>query len=31
VRETAFVAVAQQTGALLGVVRFIADPDYTLR
>jgi acetyltransferase len=25
----AFVAVARTTGALLGVVRFIADPDYT--
>ena len=28
-REMAFVAVAQNTGALLGVVRLIADPDYT--
>jgi acetyltransferase len=28
-REMAFVAVAETTGALLGVVRFIADPDYT--
>jgi acetyltransferase len=28
-REMAFVAVAQETGALLGVARFIADPDYT--
>jgi acetyltransferase len=27
-REMAFVAVAQKTGALLGVVRLIADPDY---
>jgi acetyltransferase len=28
-REMAFVAVAQATGALLGVARFVADPDYT--
>ncbi len=28
-REMAFVAAAQATGALLGVARFIADPDYT--
>jgi acetyltransferase len=28
-REMAFVAVAEATGALLGVARFIADPDYT--
>ena len=28
-REMAFVAVAQATGELLGVVRFVADPDYT--
>jgi acetyltransferase len=28
-REMAFVALAEATGALLGVVRFIADPDYT--
>ena len=28
-REMAFVAVARATGKLLGVVRFIADPDYT--
>jgi acetyltransferase len=28
-REMAFVAIAEATGALLGVVRFIADPDYT--
>ena len=28
-REMAFVAVAQNTSALLGVVRLIADPDYT--
>jgi acetyltransferase len=28
-REMAFVAVSEETGALLGVVRFIADPDYT--
>jgi acetyltransferase len=28
-REMAFVAVAEATGELLGVVRFIADPDYT--
>jgi acetyltransferase len=27
-REMAFVAVSCQTGALLGVVRFMADPDY---
>jgi acetyltransferase len=27
-REMAFVAVAEATGELLGVVRFIADPDY---
>ena len=28
-REMAFVAIAQATHALLGVVRLIADPDYT--
>jgi acetyltransferase len=28
-REMAFVAVARDTSALLGVVRLIADPDYT--
>jgi acetyltransferase len=28
-REMAFVAIAKQSGALLGVVRMIADPDYT--
>jgi acetyltransferase len=28
-REMAFVAVEQKSGALLGVVRLIADPDYT--
>jgi acetyltransferase len=28
-REMAFVAIARATGALLGVVRVIADPDYT--
>lgn len=28
-REMAFVAIAEGTGALLGVVRFVADPDYT--
>jgi acetyltransferase len=28
-REMAFVAIALQTGALLGVVRLVADPDYT--
>jgi len=28
-REMAFVAVAEDTGRLLGVVRFVADPDYT--
>jgi acetyltransferase len=28
-REMAFVAIAMQTGALLGVVRLVADPDYT--
>jgi acetyltransferase len=28
-REMAFVAIAKSTGALLGVVRIIADPDYT--
>jgi acetyltransferase len=28
-REMAFVAIARQTGALLGVVRVVADPDYT--
>ena len=28
-REMAFVAVEQSTGKLLGVVRLIADPDYT--
>jgi acetyltransferase len=28
-REMAFVAVAQNTSVLLGVVRLIADPDYT--
>jgi acetyltransferase len=27
-REMAFVAVGKQSGELLGVVRFIADPDY---
>jgi acetyltransferase len=27
-REMAFVAVAKATGELLGVVRFVADPDY---
>jgi acetyltransferase len=27
-REMAFVAVAEATGALLGVARFVADPDY---
>jgi acetyltransferase len=27
-REMAFVAVSEETGALLGVARFIADPDY---
>jgi acetyltransferase len=27
-REMAFVAVAEATGELLGVVRFVADPDY---
>jgi acetyltransferase len=27
-REMAFVAVGKESGALLGVVRFIADPDY---
>jgi acetyltransferase len=28
-REIAFVAIARQTGALLGVARLVADPDYT--
>ena len=28
-REMAFVAVAKSSGALLGVVRMVADPDYT--
>jgi acetyltransferase len=28
-REMAFVAIARNTGELLGVVRLIADPDYT--
>jgi acetyltransferase len=28
-REMAFVAIARQTGALIGVVRVVADPDYT--
>ncbi len=28
-REMAFVALAKDTGKLLGVARFIADPDYT--
>ena len=28
-REMAFVAIAKSTGALLGVVRLVADPDYT--
>jgi acetyltransferase len=28
-REMAFVAIANSTGALLGVVRMVADPDYT--
>jgi len=28
-REMAFVAIARATGALLGVVRVVADPDYT--
>lgn len=28
-REMAFIAVAKATGELLGVVRFVADPDYT--
>ena len=28
-REMAFVAIGKSTGALLGVVRVIADPDYT--
>jgi acetyltransferase len=28
-REMAFVAIAKSSGALLGVVRMIADPDYT--
>ncbi|KAB2920711.1 MAG: bifunctional acetate--CoA ligase family protein/GNAT family N-acetyltransferase [Hyphomicrobiaceae bacterium] len=28
-REMAFVAIAKETGALLGVSRFVADPDYT--
>jgi acetyltransferase len=28
-REMAFVAIARETGALLGVVRVVADPDYT--
>jgi acetyltransferase len=27
-REMAFVAVAEATGELLGVIRFVADPDY---
>jgi acetyltransferase len=28
-REMAFVAIAKNTGALLGVTRLVADPDYT--
>jgi acetyltransferase len=28
-REMAFVAIAEAAGALLGVARFVADPDYT--
>jgi acetyltransferase len=28
-REMAFAAIAENTGALLGVSRFVADPDYT--
>ena len=28
-REMAFVAIAKTTGELLGVARFVADPDYT--
>jgi len=28
-REMAFLAIDPQTGALLGVARFVADPDYT--
>ena len=28
-REMAFVAIAKDSGALLGVVRLVADPDYT--
>jgi acetyltransferase len=28
-REMAFVAIARQSGALIGVVRVVADPDYT--
>jgi acetyltransferase len=28
-REMAFIAIAEATGALLGVVRLVADPDYT--
>jgi acetyltransferase len=28
-REMAFVAIAESSGALLGVVRMVADPDYT--
>jgi acetyltransferase len=28
-REMAFVAIAKATGALIGVVRVVADPDYT--
>jgi acetyltransferase len=28
-REMAFVAIAKESGELLGVVRFVADPDYT--
>ena len=27
-REMAFVAVGKESGELLGVVRFVADPDY---
>ncbi len=28
-REMAFIALARDTGELLGVARFVADPDYT--
>jgi acetyltransferase len=28
-REIAFIAIARETGELLGVSRFVADPDYT--